>query len=597
MWIRRSLGLAALLCVGCRSPRLALPSVERAVPAPVATIPSRSLPPIARAATAPVPPRDYAPEVGTLPQPSNLPAPTWPPRGITAESGIKNCRRWHGALGKLCSAEGDPRRALVTLAERAQVPGDLKTPGRSPRRLRELEDLSAELFRLEGCQLPLGIVRLLRAQWLPECAEDLASSVLRTRSVQLEPSVRLSLYGEALGAACTRIPQPMPVYRGHFDKLRLAQFLEKSVRPWQARTLRSLEVCGDAAKALPRQTYSREAALRGYVRALHQFAALHRNSPIDETIKRDWEQRTAYYGALDDAAEVAWNRLSEALREYGAEFAFQGNYGYGREVSSFSQGFQRESLLSRLGLPMVPATSESDVAAVARFIPQPAALWLLSRDDLRQPAVLGALVQQGLPQSTRAIIGQALASMPTTDSNRKAAHALLAQVLVRIGLVTRQNYLFERAVVELTFAESTPENRLLSAIARTLSSLDTEALMGHPQRNFRDWPPLDLSPLLPARLLLDGRRDLMAIASLNHAYLSLVGASDGDDDSATKQFLALTRESDRPELRAPERRCAWDFLSRCTMHFRYFSDPRIEDERCDCIPWPWRVTDATPSDK
>ncbi len=255
-------------------------------------------------------------------------------------------------------------------------------------RLRELEALSAKLHGLEGCDLPQGLVRLLRAQWLPECAEDLASSVLSTP--ELDPVIRLSLYGEALGAACTRIPQPMPAYRGPFDKRRFARFLENVARPWQARTISALQLCGDAVEALPEGTYGHGAALRGYTRAMREFATLHRASPIDQRMLKDYETRTTYYGTLDDEFAAGWNVLAEILPRYSAEFARQGNYGYAREVSSFEYGFARESPLSRLALPLVPVVLDTLEQRIAYrssspgFLPLERGLFVLLASNLQR---------------------------------------------------------------------------------------------------------------------------------------------------------------------------------------------------------------------
>jgi hypothetical protein len=382
----------------------------------------------------------------------------------------------------------------------------------------------------------------------------------------------------------------MPVYRGKFDKVRFAAFIEKSVRPWQARTLGSIEVCGGAVKSLPHGTYAREAALRGYARSWRKFAAHHRSSPIDETLKRDYEARTLYYGRLDDESEIVWNQLSEVIPEYSLEFARQGNYGFDREVSSFSNSFERESPLSRLGLPMLPAPLDSIEQRIAHYIPHPTSLLLLSKNDLQQPAVLNAMVHQGLPQSLRAFIEQNLVGLPVTDPARKTTHALLAHVLVRIGLLTRQQSAFERAIIELEFTENTPENRLLSAVAQSLSSLDTETLMKHPRHRFHAWPALDSSPLAPERLFLNGRAELTAVAALDRDYLNLIGAAD-EDDTLMKNYQALSRQAARTELRDPERRCLWDYLSLCVRGFARKDDPRFGDPRCRCTPWPWRVAE------
>jgi hypothetical protein len=590
MWVRAWLSVAALLSAGCSAARPIPPAAERPVALPVAIDAAAASSMAGTSAAVATKTPDYVPEPSATVDPLKWPTLVWPPLGISADSGSKACRGWHVPLGRVCSVVGDPRQALLALAERAQLPEDLFGLRRTPPRLRDLEALSAELFRLEGCELPVGVVRLLRAQWLPECAEDLASSALESSNVHLDPAVRLSLYGEALGAACARIPQSMPVYHGKFEKARFATFVEKSVRPWQARTLRSLQACGDAVKSLPYGTYAREAALRGYAQAWRRFAAHHRSSPIDDAIKRDYEARTQYYGGLDEESRVAWAGLAEVIPSYSVEFALQGNYGFAREVSSFSSSFEAESPLSRLGLPMVPTPLGSTEQRIGHYIAHPTSMLLLAKTDLQQPAVLSAMIRQGLPQSVRSFIGQSLTGMPVTDPARRAIHALLAHVLVRVGLVTRQRYAFERAATELAFAEATPENKLLLAIARVLSGLDTDALMKAPERRFPEWSALNVSPLASPGLSANADPELRVLAALNRDYLSLIGMAN-QDGALTKHYASMSEHAHRSLLREPERRCLWEYLSLCVTGLALKDDPRFDDPRCRCTPWPWRVTD------
>src|SRR5512145_2004836 len=123
MWIRQSLSVAALLGTSCSAAHSVPQSTDRAAVAPVATNPVPAASITAAAALAPgmttAAPPDYIPEPSIPINPLELPTLVWLPPGVTPSSGVKECRRWHAPLGKLCSAVGDPRQALVALAERA----------------------------------------------------------------------------------------------------------------------------------------------------------------------------------------------------------------------------------------------------------------------------------------------------------------------------------------------------------------------------------------------------------------------------------------------------------------------------------------------
>lgn len=560
--------------------------------------------PAASSAAAPLEP--YEPELAELPPEMTTDEAASILRAVQAlgARGDATCVAWRKPLGTRCEATDD-------VLERAGAWAARMPEGSS---LVERRRASEELARLEGCrQVPKGALRWLRIHHLEQCGVELATPVLGQGGPELDPTVRGLLVGEVIAETCQRLVEPMPVYHGEYTPERFQESFEQwrvhTLQPWHRHVLGRLEACHDVAARLPAGAPGRAAASLGYARAVAKFAGSHRGAPLDERLIHQYDARTAYLAALDDVT-AAFDDLRDAANdEARREAARQGDYD--SAVRGLAPVLVRREPLSLLGLPPLPpvesltlaqpstSSQEADTDGAAHRVlsrlpvhlsPLLANTTPPSVEEGAAHAWLSALLRRGLPQVIRAQLGATLSTISPDASERQRLHGLLGAGLVRLGLVTQDLAMFERAAYELAYAEPNVETAWLGAVTRAVLS---SARAQHLIPRFRSSPgghgdsaqerDVDVSGFTPELLRIAETEPAYASLAVDHAVLSVTLAQPNDPRDAASRVHHAVRMARRPGVPDAQRRCINDWAAACGWQT---DDVRSD---CACTPFPWRI--------
>lgn len=504
----------------------------------------------------------------------------WPPPRLASPAGIAACARLRRPPEKRCQlANGMELEKLVELCGLGQeeLLDSAGSRGSDAGALARAVELSLELASLEGCSVfPSGVVRLLRARLLPECAEELASPLLITSDSKVAADVLLELYAAAFSAMSARLPlRPMPRFRG--DRFALDHFVREQVEPWARTTTRELERYRAAMERLPLGSGARLLALTGLAYAEQRFWQAFRSAPIPDSIKRDYVERSAYYSRIDAAATPAHERFLRAAREQALGLGIHGGYGEADLLRLSLLAFGAQGRLQHVALPEPPefGLAESRPARLAAVLPSRISLWLLTPEQRREPTVLSALVRRGLPAALRAEISERLEKGDGDPMTRARLHELLAHGLVRLGLITREARLFARAVVELEQAKrlgvDTSATRLLHALSNTFArSTSGEFVLVDspvPALDTREFNAPNSDPLF----------------AFDRAVLVLASTP---FQAKRPELDALRGLVESGAIAEKYRRCVREELGLCG----YGIFRREQGQSCVCTNWPWRVT-------
>jgi hypothetical protein len=504
--------------------------------------------------------------------------------GALDAPGDPKCSKWRKPLAQSCEAgEADVVEVVANIQE-----GQADKNGVAE---------SETLFHLEGCDaFPKGALRWLRIRYLGQCGVELAEPVLATGGPDLVPTVRGLLVGEVIAETCRRNVAPMARYRGEYSPEAFEGWRRSVLVPWHETTLKGLDACHEVAASLPAGAPGRAVALIGYAQAVAKFVMAHRGSPIDKAISNNHEMRTAYLAALD-AITVQFNeRRNAASEEVQREAAHEGDYeGYARSLDLV---LVRREVFGVLGLPQLPRLlSETNERLLTR-LPVQVSLMSAAYEPLESvgygafEAWLSALLRRGLPQVIRAQLGREIATMSVHDAERQRLHGLLAAGLVRLGLVTQDRTVLERATYELQYAEPNVATSWLGAVTRALLTPGKEKAIlpwfGHMPAHSKQGTA-DLSGFTPELLNLAAPDPLYASLAIDHALLRSLGTWPSytgfkrDDEG-----LELGR---RPGVPTPQRRCVNQLVALCGWPSDDWDIREGLQRPCSCISFPWRVED------
>lgn len=457
------------------------------------------------------------------------------------------------------------------------------------------------LARLEGCgPFPKGALRWLRIHYFGQCGVELAEPALAKGGPDLDPTVRGLLVGEVIAEQCRRSVEPVPPFRGGYTPERFERWRRQSVLPWHERTLKRLEACHEFAAILPVGAPGRAAALIGYAQAVGKFASAHRSSPIDEAVSNDDTMRTAYFAALDVLTEP-FNALRNAASDEARQEAVrEGDY------QAYARSFEppvvvRQAPFHLLGLPPLPRLRGAADQPILTRLPVQLALlrtaheWLASVEYDSTADWLATLLRQGLPQVIRAQLGEELATMSADDVDRKRLHELLAAGLVRLGLVTQNRAVLERAAYELNYADPNPSAEWLGAVTRALLTPDAKVgvlpWFGYAPTH-SEHGTADLSGFTPSLLHLAATDPFYASLAVDHAVIRSIGS--WPMEVHAKLEAEATRLARHRGVPLPQRRCVNLWAAVCGWNRDEWGMSEGTRHPCACLPFPWRVEELDP---
>lgn len=487
------------------------------------------------------------------------------------------CARLQAPIARTCEATGPEMLALV-----AHPP--------KYRPFKAAFEETRKLTKVEGCTvLPAGAMRWIRARRLSQCAPELATSALAQGGPDLEPKMRGLLLGEAIAGQCLRRVEPMPPFRGKFTPERFARWRTLRLVPWHDRSLKRLDECHDAATSIPVGVPGRASAMIGYAQAVAKFVVSHRAAPMDKVLVQDYEARVAYLAAIDDITAPFAVRRDAATEEARRQAAREG--AYEDYVRAFEPLVPRQEPLSILDLPPLPPMTEAPGEWMLSRLPVQIALFApntLMGGTGDAPAAtrsLAALLRRGLPLEIRARLGAALTQMLVTDPARQHLHLLLAAGLLRLGLVTQDRTVVERAAYELRYAGTGAHQSWLAALTRAILTPGMEqALFPEfaPSAAANERKEPDLSGFTPALIEL-------SVSHPEHADIAVDRAILGSGGPTSEHYLRFGNEA----VVLAKRAGVSPALVGCVNHHfgLCYSDfvGGTRQGSCACTPFPWRV--------
>ncbi len=264
------------------------------------------------------------------------------------------------------------------------------------------------LAALEGCgKLPVGLGRALRAELAPvACGDVLVEPYLAKPPAGLEPELRDTLMGLGFAARAARLVREAPKLAAPYSKARVNQFVSGPLKHWiegQAKAIYSVSLHGSNLEGYGKAVVAVEAGLADL-----RFVEVARSAPVPDEMAKDPELKEAYFGALEQALEPRKNRGRDAalvglkkLAEAGV--VHDARVERARKLLSEVYAGRRIDALDSLLLPELPAAApKTDAERLATLLPTPYAERVFASAKPSDAALLRALVERGLPKTTRA---------------------------------------------------------------------------------------------------------------------------------------------------------------------------------------------------
>jgi hypothetical protein len=268
-----------------------------------------------------------------------------------------------------------------------------------------------DLWRVEAySEFPPGLVRALRAELDPDCGDFIVEPLLADSTLRVSDPWTTTLVGLAYAARLQRAVVPLSPLKGNPTPRDLEHFLTANLIQWRAAQVERLRTLETRLDSIPAGSYGRAVATLALAGAWYELKAQARRTSIPDSVKRDYELRTRYYGAIDDALEDAQQHARElsvpAARLaslHGIRRSAFANAWYSG-VTGVSNRCPYPRSMAELLLPPLPAyPAETTKERVAYHLPPHFAGELFTEDDLENPQIVRGFLDHGLPRAHRMI--------------------------------------------------------------------------------------------------------------------------------------------------------------------------------------------------
>ncbi len=381
------------------------------------------------------------------------------------------------------------------------------------------------LALLEKCKRwPVGLVRVLRAERKPRCADQL---VLEVVGEDADPKADLSqethrvLVALGLAARLRRTVGAPPEAPPASSRAELEAYFAKKLFPWatkQAKAIHQMALSGARLAGYARGVVAIEAAM-----ADMRFVDMARKVPLPKEMRQDREVTDVYYAALDEALEPRKARGRDAALVGLGEFASAGiisskRLDLARQLISRVYAGNRILALDELLLPPAPPCSESTpLARIAASIESPHAAAIFGTESLSTP-LTNCLLTRGL--ST--FLERSLAASATSLDRMRLARAHFD--LGRTYFVSPHFQRAEALVSGVLDQESDEELDQQRIHAARLQRALAVALMAGPENptelfRFGSRLPDSLGNLALLDALADSNSPLKGMAAFDAAYI------------------------------------------------------------------------------
>lgn len=268
-----------------------------------------------------------------------------------------------------------------------------------------------ELWRLEAhSEFPPGLVRALRAELDPACGDVIIEPLLAASKLRLSAPWATTLVGLAYAARLQRAVAPLPPLKGRPTPSDLERFLKQDFTQWRAAQVERLRAFETRLDSIPANSYGRAVATLALAGAWYELKAVARRTSIPDSVKRDYELRTRYYGTIDDALEDTQQHARD-LSIPAATLASLHGIRRSALANAWDSGLTGVSShcpyprsVAELLLPPPPAyPTETAKERAAYRLPPHFAGALFGENDIENPRIIRGLLDNGLPLAHRVL--------------------------------------------------------------------------------------------------------------------------------------------------------------------------------------------------
>jgi hypothetical protein len=266
----------------------------------------------------------------------------------------------------------------------------------------------AALVGLEACAgLPPGLVRALRADLAPiECADKIVDGAIAQRPAGISTNVLGTLVAQSLAGRLARTVAKPPAFAPPYDKAHVSAYVKGPLKTWieaQAVAIESISRNGAKLEGYAKGIVAVEAGL-----AELRFVERVRAVPVPTEFEKDAELKEVYVGTLEQYLDPRKDRGRDAaligLRELAAVGVLHdARVDKARSLLGKLYAGRRIDALDALLLPELPPLAQLTLEErLAAKLPTFYASALLDSATIVQPAIVRALLAQGVPSSLRA---------------------------------------------------------------------------------------------------------------------------------------------------------------------------------------------------
>jgi len=327
----------------------------------------------------------------------------------------------------------------------------------------------ARLVGLEGCAgLPPGVARALRAEMAPlECADVIVQSLVDKPPSGIDGPTYATLRGLATAARIARTGGNAPKLAPPFERKRVEEFIGGPMKEWMSAQAVAIDAL--SKEGLKLASYARGiAAIEAGMAELRIVEAV-RGAPVPEEFAKDPERANVYYSQLDQVLDPRKDRGRDATLVGLRDLSLTGvlrdaRIERARGLLSRLYGGRRIDALDALVVPPLSKAEPADVhGRLAMKLPTFYAGMLLPRDSAKNPSVVRALLERGVPLGHRIALGSGELS---SDVRR-----LYARGRFEFGRTYLRAVDFDQAAALLAGipeADRTDEDRFLGALVEAL---------------------------------------------------------------------------------------------------------------------------------